>query len=328
MRNPSLVSLLLLLVLSGTVQAGEYAGYTVEDSGLVDGPLILLPERKVLRLSAYRQDGYKSVISRMNVEDRFEDWKEFRYESLGAERAEFILPRGHFTFHLGGAFAHRGEFVRVNEASEGVNTFPETDIKIWLGFAVQFYGHTAIGYRISFLRIKKPIEDGCDYGRGFAHDLGVYHRVGKDGSSYLMDVCFKVINLSNGLSFKEPDLPDELRRIYELQIVRPLQPLGFPFTLDLNLRVPWRFGPRYELILYADWGERWRFGLGYMRETRRVGERFWMMKGVKAVAHLRTKDVDLIGQIHPQWRPAPFSFERVRVEGFSPKISLELLRRL
>ena len=322
MRNPSLVFLLSLLILSGAVQAKEYAGYTIEDGGLADGPLITPLRGKAFRLLVYRQDEYKSVISRMNVEDRFEDWKEFRYESLGAERAEFILPRGHFTFHLGGAFAHRGKFVRVNEASEGVNTFPETDIKIWLGFAVQFYEHTAIGYRISFLRIKKPIEDGCDYGRGFAHDLGVYHRMG------LTDMSFKVINLSNGLSFKEPDLPDELRRIYELQIVRSLQPLGFPFTLDLNLRAPWRFGPRYELILYADWGERWRFGLGYTRETRRVGERFWMMKGVKAVAHLRTKDVDLIGQIHPQWRPAPFSFERVRVEGFSPKISLELLRRL
>lgn len=322
MRNPSLVFLLSLLILSGAVQAKEYAGYTIEDGGLADGPLITPLRGKVLRLLVYRQDEYKSVISRMNVEDRFEDWKEFRYESLGVERAEFILPRGHLIFHLGGAFAHRGKFVRVNGESEGVNTFPETDLKIWLGFALQPHRHTTIGYRISFLRIKKPIEDGCDYGRGFAHDLGVYHRMG------LTDMSFKVINMSNGLSFKESDLPDELRRIYELQIVRPLQPLGFPFTLDLNLRAPWRFGPRYELILYADWGERWRFGLGYMRETRRVGDRFWMMKGVKAVAHLRTKDVDFIGQIYPQWRPAPSSFERVRVEGFSPKISLELLRRL
>ena len=78
MRNPSLVFLLSLLILSGAVQAKEYAGYTIEDGGLADGPLITPLRGKVLRLLVYRQDEYKSVISRMNVEDRFEDWKEFR----------------------------------------------------------------------------------------------------------------------------------------------------------------------------------------------------------------------------------------------------------
>ncbi|HID55187.1 TPA: hypothetical protein EYP37_01565 [Candidatus Poribacteria bacterium] len=328
MRNLSLVSLLLLLILPGAIQAREYAGYTIEDTGLTDGPLIPSPMTKILRISVCRQDGYKSVISRLNLEDKFEDWKEFRYESLGAERIEFILPKGHLNFHLGGAFAHRGKFVRVNEASEGVNTFPETDIKIWLGFAIRFSGHTAIGYRASFLRIKKPLKEGYDYGRGFAHDMGIYRRIGRTGSPHLMDVSFKVINLSNGLSFKEPDLPDDLRRMFELQIVKPLHPIGLPFTVDLNLRAPWRFGPRYEVLFYTDWGDRWRFGLGYMRETRGVNDRFWMMKGIRIAVYFRTESVDLAGQLYPQWHPAPFSFERVRVERFSPRISFELLRRL
>jgi hypothetical protein len=332
MRNLSVVFLSAFLISSGIAQAGEYAGYTMEDCGLAEGASTMTPDMRLFSLSIYRQGRYKSVISRMNVEDKFEDWRDFGYESLGSERVDLVLPKSfsqgrRIAVHLGGAFAHRGDFIRINEAGEGVNTFPETDLKVWLGFALKFRKHTSVGYRTSFIRVKLPIEDGYDYGRGFSHDLGIFHRIGGESAPYLMDVYLGVTDLSNGLSFKDPDLPDRLRRTYRLRIVKAFQPLDFPFTVELDLRAPWRFGPRFGLTFFTNWGDRWRFGLGYVRETRKAGDRFWMMKGPALTVIFRAKKLDLSAAFYPQWHPAPFSFERVRVEDFSPRISFGLLRR-
>lgn len=306
-----------LTIAMSLILAAEYAGYTIEDCEPL-GFISEIPAGPSLALFAVRQGGYSSVISRMNEEERFEDWRELKSEPLGGEGLEVELPFGSFGFRLGGLFAHRGEFIRIDEGGEPVNSFPETDLKLWLGTSLPLGRGIWLGYRLSFIRVKLPVGRKNDYGRGLSHDVELGMRA--PGRS----IRIGAYQLSKGLSFKSDELPNELRRIFRLGLSWAIDAKP-PLILDLQLRAPWRFGARFTATATWRLAERLSGTIGYTRETRREKGRFWICRGMVVGVTVGIGQAALGVSLSPQWRPAPLSFERVRDEGFEPKLTVGLI---
>ncbi|RKY03281.1 hypothetical protein DRP77_06485, partial [Candidatus Poribacteria bacterium] len=248
----------------------------------------------------------------------FEDWRELKSEPLGGEGVEFELPIGRMGLRLGGLFAHRGEFIRIGEGGKAVNSFPETDLKLWLGASLPLGSGISLGYRLSFIRIKLPVGGENDYGRGFSHDIELGMRA--PGRS----IHIGAYRLSKGLSFKSDELPDDLRRFFRLGLSWALDTKP-PLILDLQLRAPWRFGARFTATATWRLAERVSGTVGYTRETRRERGRFWVCRGMVVGLTAGIGRAALSISLSPQWRPAPLSFERVRGEGFRPKLTVGLI---
>ena len=322
----------------------EYRGMGVSFVGLVEGAhslgnnpagLALAEENSSMSFNLTRFPRTVAVFSKLNDKDKYEDYSQYDFSPFGAELLNYVCPFGRLgTLGLGVVLRHEGRFSRVNDEGKAVNTFPENDFAVTLGYGKKLAPGAYIGFDAKVIRSKAQDLNGDDYlGRGYAYNIGYLQR---------MNTHWKfggvIRNLSNGLSFSNNEIPDKLRRdiivgiAYQRENQRHSQRFGldfnFPFKEGVNASIGGEFWYR-QLI-----GMR----LGYVRHIQKrfepilhlntgnmaIEERLWITEGFTYGLGLRLHNLEFNFAYAPQRKPEPQENEKLRLEKGNAVISFSI----
>ena len=322
----------------------EYRGMGISFVGLVEGAnslgnnpagLALGEDNSSTSFNLTRFPRTVAVFSKLNDRDKYEDYSQYDFSPFGAELLNYVHSFGKLgTLGLGVVLRHEGRFSRVNDEGKAVNTFPENDFAVTLGYGRKVAPGAYIGFDAKVIRSKAKDLKGDDYlGRGYAYNIGYIQR---------MNTHWKfggvIRNLSNGLSFSSDEIPDKLRRdiivgiAYQREDQRHSQKFGldfnFPFKEGVNANIGGEFWYRQRI------GMR----LGYVRHIQKLfepilylntgdiatEERLWATEGLTYGLGLRLHNLELNFAYTPQRKPEPQEAEKLRLEKGNAIISFSI----
>ena len=322
----------------------EYSGMGVSFVGLVEGAnslgnnpagLALVEEDNRISFSLTRFPRTVAVFSKLNDMDKYEDYSQYDFLPFGAELLNYVYPFGRFgTLGFGVVFRHEGRFSRVSDEGKAVNTFPENDFAVTLGYGRKLAPGAYIGFDAKVIRSKVQDLKGDDYlGRGYAYNIGYVQR---------MNTHWKfggvIRNLSNGLSFSSEEIPDKLRRdiivgiAYQREYQRHSQKVGLDFNFPFKEGVNANIGGEFWYL------KRIGIRLGYIRHIQKrfepilnlntgniaIEERLWLTEGFTYGLGLRLHNLEFNLAYAPQHKPEPQETEKLRLEKGNAIISFSM----
>ena len=264
-------------------------------------------------------------LSKPNHNANYEDYSRYEQLAYGIETLNYAIPMGRFgAIGLGLAFEQAGAFRRVDQSGKALNSFPANNLAIGFTYGRKLFAGTRVGVDTKWLRSKVTDAAGTEHlGHGYAYNVGISQRIG-DGT--LIGIVAR--NLSNGLSFSEPSIPDAMARTIVAGIAHQHQ-ISDVVTLLVGLDVhpPFRDGIRANVG-----GEVWyrhRIGtrIGYLRHTGKrytrvflledgtfeTEERLWKAEGFCFGLGVRLGGITLNAAYTPQFIPIATANERVHV---------------
>ena len=265
-----------------------------------------------------------ALLSKPNQNANYEDYSRYEQRAYGIETLNYTFPMGKFgTVGLGLAFEQAGPFRRVDHSGKALNSFAENNLAIGLSYGLKLFGGTRVGFDTKWLRSKVADTDGTEHlGHGYAYNVGISQRI---GDSTLVGIVAR--NLSNGLSFSEPSIPDAMARTLVAGIAHQHQISDVTLLIGLDVHSPFRDGIRANIG-----GEVWyrhRIGarIGYFRHTENrytrvfllkdgtftAEERLWKAEGFCFGLGVRLGGITLNAAYTPQFRPIATENERVHV---------------
>ena len=266
-----------------------------------------------------------ALLSKPNQNANYEDYSRYEQRAYGIETLNYAFPIGKFgTVGLGLAFEQAGPFRRVDYSGKALNSFPENNLALGFSYGLKLFEGTGVGVDTKWLRSKVADTDGTEHlGHGYAYNVGISQRI---GDRTLVGIVAR--NLSNGLSFSEPSIPDAMARTIVAGIAHQHQ-ISDVVTLliGLDVHAPFRDG-----ISANAGGEVWyrhRIGtrIGYLRHTEKrytrvflledgvfeAEERLWEAEGFCFGLGVRFGGITLNAAYTPQFKPIATENERVHV---------------
>ena len=265
-----------------------------------------------------------ALLSKPNQNANYEDYSRYEQRAYGIETLNYTFPMGKFgVFGLGLAFQQTGPFRRVDHSGKALNSFPENNLAIGLSYGLKLFGDTRVGFDTKWLRSKVTDTDGTEHlGHGYAYNVGISQRI---GDRTLVGLVAR--NLSNGLSFSEPSIPDAMARTLVAGIAHQHQISDITLLIGLDVHSLFRDGIHANIG-----GEVWyrhRIGarIGYLRHaenrytrvfllkdgTFAAEERLWKAEGFCFGLGVRLGGITLNAAYTPQFRPIAAENERVHV---------------
>ena len=265
-----------------------------------------------------------ALLSKPNSDANYEDYSRYEQRAYGIETLNYAFPMGKFgTVGLGFAFEQTGPFRRVDYSGKALNSFPQNNLAIGLSYGLKLLGGTRVGIDTKWLRSKVADVDGMEHlGHGYAYNVGISQRI---GDRTLVGIVAR--NLSNGLSFSDPSIPDTMARTVVAGIAHQHQISDVTLLVGLDVHPPFRDGIRANVG-----GEVWyhhRIGarIGYLRHTEKrygqaflledgvfeVEERLWKAEGFCFGLGFRFGSLTLNIAYTPQFRPVATENERIHI---------------
>ena len=266
-----------------------------------------------------------ALLSKPNHNANYEDYSRYEQRAYGIETLNYAFPMGKFgTVGLALAFEQAGSFRRVDHSGKALNSFPENNLAVGFSYGLKLFGSTRVGIDTKWLRSKVADADGTEHlGHGYAYNVGISQRI---GDRTLIGIVAR--NLSHGLSFSEPSIPDAMARTIVAGIAHQHQ-ISDVVTLLIgsDVHAPFRDG-----ISANVGGEVWyrhRIGtrIGYLRHTEKrytrvflledstfeAEERLWKAEGFCFGLGVRFGGITLNAAYTPQFRPIATADERVHI---------------
>ena len=265
-----------------------------------------------------------AVLSKPNLNANYEDHSRYEQQSSGVETLNWALPTGKFgTFGVALAFEQAGAFRRVDHLGKALNSFPENNLAFGLSYGVNLFGGTVVGVDTKWLRSKVVDVDGNEaLGHGYAYNIGVLQQIGD-----ALQIGAVVQNLSNGLSFSDPTIPDTMERTLVTGIAyrREISDVALRFGLDTH--PPFHDGLRVNIGAEAWYRYRIGMRIGYLRDTQKrytsvfllqaaafeTEERLWKAEGLCFGIGFRFGSILLNAAYTPQFTPVVGDGERLHV---------------
>lgn len=265
-----------------------------------------------------------ALLSKSNFDANYEDYSRHEQRAAGIETLNWAFPLGKFgTVGVALSTAHEGPFRRVNHEGKALNNFPENNLALGLGYGLNCFGDTAVGFDAKWLRSKVTDASGAEhFGRGYAYNVGVIQQLGDN-----IQIGVVVRNLSNGLSFVDPMIPDKIRRdvVAGITYQREISDISLRFGLDFN--PPFSDGVRTNLGVEVWYHDRIGGRIGYLRDTEKryasvfllenatleMEERNWKSEGLCFGLGVRFGSITLNAAYTPQFKPTISEDERIHI---------------
>ena len=335
---------------------GSFAGSVAGANSINNNPAgLALQNESMVSFNLTRFSRTANVISKLNNADKYEDYGEYNFEAWGIESLNFVFPAGKFgTIGLNAVFRHEGRFSRVDEEGKAVNTFPDNDFAFAFGYGRRLAAGTHIGFDAKFIRSKVQSEVDVQIDQSDEETEEVSKSVGNTGRGYAYNLGFVqylnqhwriggvLRNLSNGLSFSSPEIPDKLRRDVIVGITYQrgdVSDTSFKFGCDVN--PPFKDGIRGNMG-----GEIWYrqligLRLGYVKHTQKrfdpvlklesdkvvEEERLFLTEGFTFGVGLKYNKLEINFAHTPQRKPQAKDDEMLRSEEGNSIVSFSVLQR-
>ena len=265
-----------------------------------------------------------ALLSKPNQNANYEDYSRYEQRAYGIETLNYTFPIGRFgTVGLGFAFEQAGPFRRVDHSGKALNSFPENNLAIGFSYGLKLFGGTRVGFDTKWLRSKVSDVDGTAHlGHGYAHNVGISQRI---GDSTLVGLVAR--NLSNGLSFSEPSIPDAMARTIVAGIAHQHQISDVTLLIGLDVHSPVREGIRANVGGEVWYRHRIGIRIGYLRHAEKrytrvflledstfeAEERLWKAEGFCFGLGVRLGGITLNAAYTPQFRPIAIEDERIHI---------------
>ncbi len=265
-----------------------------------------------------------ALLSKPNLNANYEDYSRYEQHSSGVETLNWAFPVGKFgTLGLALALEQEGAFRRVDHVGKALNNFRENNLAIGLSYGLNIFGGTVIGVDTKWLRSKVIDIDGNeDLGHGYAYNVGFIQQIGE-----AIQIGAVVQNLSNGLSFSDPSIPDTMERsiVTGIAYQREISDVALRFGLDAH--PPFRDGIRVNMGVEAWYRYRIGIRIGYLRDTQKrytsvflfqdasfeTEERLWKAEGFCFGIGFRFGNIILNAAYTPQFTPVVVDEERIHI---------------
>lgn len=248
------------------------AGIAFQDKDKFEVGLIKLPE-------------LITVISKRSGEDSFEDFGRYEFKNSDMELLSLAFPLG----ELGGLgfsliFRHEGEFSRVDSNGKAVNGFPETDASVGLSYGLKINDSLAVGIQAKRLRSKmSDVADKTEIGWGYAFDIGFIHKM-DDRARFGATVR----NLGKRLHFKDPDIPDRLRKNLVIGgSYRIVDQENSSLTTEIDINPPFKDGFRFNSGAEFWYLQKLALRIGYIRYVESRSDPFLRLSDKKLIKDRR-----------------------------------------
>jgi hypothetical protein len=264
------------------------------------------------------------LLSKPNFNADYEDYRRYEQRASGIETLNWAFPMGKFgTMGVALSTAHEGPFRRVNHQGKALNNFPENNLAIGLGYGINCFGGTVVGFDAKWLRSKVTDTSGDEhFGRGYAYNVGLIQHFGD-----AIQVGIVVRNLSNGLSFVDPAIPDNIRRDVIAGVAYQREISNINVRLGLDVHPPFSDGVRTNLGVEVWYRDRIGGRIGYLRDTEKryasvilledntfeMEERTWKTAGLCLGFGVRVANITLNAAYTPQFKPTASENERIHI---------------
>ena len=264
------------------------------------------------------------LLSKPNFNADYEDYRRYEQRASGIETLNWAFPMGKFgTMGVALSTAHEGPFRRVNHQGKALNNFPENNLAIGLGYGINCFGGTVVGFDAKWLRSKVTDTSGDEhFGRGYAYNVGLIQRFGD-----AIQVGIVVRNLSNGLSFVDPAIPDNIRRDVIAGVAYQREISNINVRLGLDVHPPFSDGVRTNLGVEVWYRDRIGGRIGYLKDTEKryasvilledntfeMEERTWKTAGLCLGFGVRVANITLNAAYTPQFKPTASENERIHI---------------
>ena len=265
-----------------------------------------------------------ALLSKPNSDANYEDYSRYEQGAYGIETLNYALPMGKFgTVGLGLAFEQTGPFRRVDYSGKALNSFPQNNLALGFSYGLKVLGGTRVGVDTKWLRSKVADVDGREHlGHGYAYNVGISQHI---GDRTLVGIVAR--NLSNGLSFSEPSIPDAMESTVVAGIAHQHQISDVTLLVGIDVHPPFRDGIRANVGGEVWYRQRVGARIGYLRHTeKRYGqvlrladslfeaeERLWKAEGFCLGFGVRFGSLTLNVAYTPQFRPVAVENERIHI---------------
>lgn len=265
-----------------------------------------------------------ALLSKPNLDAIYEDYSRVEHHASGVETLNWAFPMGKFgTLGMGIAFEQDGAFRRVDHSGKALNSFPENNLAIGLSYGLNIFGGTIVGVDTKWLRSKVVDANGSDdLGHGYAYNVGVIQQIGDAIQTGLV-----IQNLSNGLSFSNPSIPDRMERSIVAGIAYAREISDVALRIGLDAHPPFQDGIRANIGVEMWYHHRIGIRIGYLRDTQNRNtpvfllknasfeneERLWKAKGLCIGLGFRLGNIIFNGAYSPQFTPVVVEEERINI---------------
>ena len=265
-----------------------------------------------------------ALLSKPNQNANYEDYSRYEQRAYGIETLNYAFRMGRFgAIGLGLAFEQVGPFRRVDHSGKALNSFQGNNLAIGFSYGLKLFGGTRVGFDTKWLRSKVSDVDGTEHlGHGYAHNVGISQRI---GNSTLVGLVAR--NLSNGLSFSEPSIPDAMARTVVAGIAHQHQISDVTLLIGLDVHSPFRDGIRANVGGEVWYRHRIGIRIGYLRHAEKrytrvflledstfaAEERLWKAEGFCFGLGVRLGEITLNAAYTPQFRPIATENERIHI---------------
>ncbi|MBB15082.1 hypothetical protein CMK22_07400 [Candidatus Poribacteria bacterium] len=262
-----------------------------------------------------------TILARQNKTDYFSDDQIYH---LPAERLDFVqlvswIKENRLSFDFG--FDRVGYFSRVNVEGKSVNAFPKTDMAFGLHCSRQF-GQVLIGGDARWIRSKLLLEQKGEIGHGYTYNLGAIYSFKRN---FRLGLVLR--NMSNGLSFADNTVPDQVERDILVLGLYGFRFQDFNCSLLVDVNPPFENGVRaqvrsdinYKMLTWQVGYRRYIDRRAYPSEIvdakeLKVINRIWTIEGITLGGNVRLGSTVISISFEPQALPRVESDERIRVD--------------
>lgn len=304
---------------------GSFVGLTDGADALGNNPAgISMDSGNRFSLHMVRFPRTIALLSKPNFDDNYEDYSQYEQIASGIETLNWVFPTGNFgALGLSISTAHEGSFRRVNHEGKALNNFPENNLAVGTSYGIKFLDSTYIGFDAKWLRSKITDESGIEhFGRGYTYNIGLIQRIGE---RFQFGVV--VHNLSNGLSFIEPTIPDRIQRSISAGCVYKHDFSDASLSIGFDIHPPFNDGIRANIGTEVWYLTRFGVRIGYIRDTDRrnasvsllesttveMKERTWKTEGICLGLGVRIANWTLNAAYTPQYTPTVETDERIQI---------------
>lgn len=265
-----------------------------------------------------------AMVAKPNINNDYEDYSRYDLHASGIETVNWVFPFGKFgTLGVTVSTRHEGQFHRVSHEGKALNSFPENNLATGLGYGLEFIEGTVIGIDAKWIRSKITDESGTEhFGRGYSYNVGLIQKVGET-----LQVGVVLRNLSNGLSFTDSTVPDEINRDVVFGVAYKREITDFSLLIGLDFHPPFADGIRTNVGAEIWFRNRVSGRIGYLRDTDQrylpvttiadssveMEDRVWLAEGLCLGLGFRFGNF-LINVSHtPQFKPTVSDKERLHI---------------
>ena len=304
---------------------GSFVGATGGANALGNNPAGIIAvdgDRFVIHMTRFPRT--IALLSKPNFDADYEDYSRFEQRASGIETLNWAFPLGKYgTIGTALSLVHEGSFRRVNHDGKALNNFPENNLAFGIGYAINFFKGTTVGFDARWVRSK--VTDAINkehFGRGYAYNIGLIQQFGK-----VFHAGVVVRNLSNGLSFIDPFIPDKINRDVIAGFAYQLDLSNTMIRIGLDVHPPFSDGVRTNLGVEIWYNNRISGRIGYLRDTDKrynsvylledadfmMEERTWKAEGLCLGIGVQFGNITLNAAYTPQFTPTVAEDERIHI---------------